>query len=139
MTYCCSLLGRYGPSRLYLLLGLMLFLAVIDKNIVRGSNSSSDSIETFTLSTFPNHRKIAMHFPCAESNVFPTKCMCHIRCLDKECRNAKEVCLKYKALGCQYLIMRGGRSNRFATLKRKPTVEERDRYEELLTSYTIFF
>ncbi|RYG66093.1 hypothetical protein EON64_10540 [archaeon] len=120
---------RHGVSLYQLLLTLILLLAFLFSLVAYAPSnfSADDGIETYTLSSFPNQRKIALHFPCAESDVFPTKCMCHIRCAGKDCLNARGICVKYRALGCQYLIMRGGRASRFATLKRRPTSQERDR------------
>lgn len=39
---------------------------------------------------------VALHMPCEESNMFATKCMCHIRCIDSSCVNAKALCQKYE-------------------------------------------
>lgn len=39
---------------------------------------------------------VALHMPCEESNMFATKCMCHIRCTDTTCTNAKALCAKYE-------------------------------------------
>lgn len=40
--------------------------------------------------------KVALHMPCEESNMFATKCMCHIICSDPKCENAKSLCEKYQ-------------------------------------------
>lgn len=40
---------------------------------------------------------VALHMPCEESNVFATKCMCHIRCTDSKCTNARDICNKYSS------------------------------------------
>ena len=52
-------------------------------------------VETYTFQNFPKD-KIALHMPCEESNMFATKCMCHLRCTDDTCLNAQELCVKYK-------------------------------------------
>lgn len=39
---------------------------------------------------------VALHMPCKESNMFATKCMCHIKCSNAECSNAKDICSKYE-------------------------------------------
>ncbi len=52
-------------------------------------------IETYTFDNFPKN-KIAIHMPCEESNMFATKCMCHLKCTDPTCKNAKELCKKYE-------------------------------------------
>lgn len=52
-------------------------------------------IETYTFDTFPKD-KVAVHMPCEESNMFATKCMCHLKCTDSSCNNAKELCEKYE-------------------------------------------
>eukprot|EP00981_Chlorochromonas_danica_P008951 scaffold2353_cov181-Ochromonas_danica.AAC.8 len=94
--------------------------------------SLAKEIEVYTLENFPNHEKVALHMPCEESNVFPTKCMCHIRCADPACLNAKNLCRK-KYEHCKYLILRGGQHNRFATLKRSASAEEEEAFD--LTAY----
>lgn len=53
------------------------------------------SIETYQLDKFPKN-KVALHMPCQESNMFATKCMCHLKCTDPTCKNAKELCEKYE-------------------------------------------
>lgn len=40
---------------------------------------------------------VALHMPCQESNMFATKCMCHLRCTDVTCSNAKALCAKYES------------------------------------------
>ena len=71
---------------------------------------------------------IAMHMPCNESNMFATKCMCHIKCTDSRCDNARSLCRKYQSSrGCKYMLMRTVGGGRVATLKRTPTVDELER------------
>ncbi len=59
------------------------------------SIKSQNDIEVYQLNSFPN-QKVALHMPCEESNVFATKCMCHLRCTDPKCGNAIALCQKYK-------------------------------------------
>ena len=40
---------------------------------------------------------VALHMPCVESNMFATKCMCHLKCTDPSCANAKALCAKYES------------------------------------------
>lgn len=86
------------------------------------------TIETYTFQNFPKE-KVAVHFSCAESNMFATNCACHLRCTDSQCDNAKNVCLKYASKGCKYMLLRGGKHNRIATLKRVPSVDEYEKYD----------
>ena len=59
-------------------------------------NAEEDhGIETYSYDSFPKD-KVALHMPCEESNIFATKCMCHIKCTDKTCANALRLCVKYK-------------------------------------------
>lgn len=53
------------------------------------------AIETYPLDKFPKD-KVALHMPCEESNMFATKCMCHLKCTDLACNNAKQLCEKYE-------------------------------------------
>jgi hypothetical protein len=39
---------------------------------------------------------VALHMPCEESNMFATKCMCHLKCTDTSCNSAKALCAKYE-------------------------------------------
>ena len=54
-----------------------------------------NDIEVMKLADFPNNAKIALHMPCVESNMFATKCMCHLKCTDENCQNAINLCNKY--------------------------------------------
>lgn len=84
-------------------------------------------IETYTFQSFPKD-KIALHMPCEESNMFATKCMCHIKCIDNQCLNAKRICEKYRnSKGCKYMLIRGYQK-KIATLKRQPMLEELSRF-----------
>lgn len=103
---------------------LSLLLGILAASASSSSSSSSSAIEVYDLGAFPNEHKVAMHMPCEESNVFPTKCMCHMRCSDPQCANAANLCRRYESRGCRYLIMRGNANNKFATLKRTPTPAE---------------
>lgn len=49
----------------------------------------------YNFNTFPKNI-VALHMPCEESNVFATKCMCHIQCTDPTCSNARALCSKYE-------------------------------------------
>ena len=82
------------------------------------------SVRVMRLDSFPRHQ-IALHFPCAESNMFATNCACHIRCRGRGCSDAVALCEKYKiSHGCRYVLLRGGVHNPIATLKRVPTAVE---------------
>ncbi len=77
---------------------------------------------------FPSDALIAMHMPCNESNMFATKCMCHIKCTDNRCDNARSLCRKYQSSrGCKYMLMRNVGGGRVATLKRTPFADELER------------
>lgn len=52
------------------------------------------TVLTYNYINFPK-QVVALHMPCEESNMFATKCMCHIKCKGSNCDNAKEVCEKY--------------------------------------------
>eukprot|EP01040_Poterioochromonas_malhamensis_P010861 gene10861-11838_t len=84
------------------------------------AGGDGDQVQVYTFSNFPSN-KTALHMPCEESNMFATKCMCHIRCTTPNCENAIKLCDKYK--------IRGGANNRFTTLKRVPTAEESARFD----------
>ena len=135
-------------------------------------------LESDRLNSFPHH-KISLHMPCVESNMFATNCACHIRCLEPSCKQAWELCEKYKiryistrdssyfrhlaselltcslfvnshlhainiywfrtfSKGCKYVLFRGSKNNKIATLKRKPTAEELKRYVEIPASVRLF-
>ncbi len=91
--------------------------------IVVASQDISSDIEVYTFQNFPKN-KIALHMPCEESNMFATKCMCHIKCTDNNCLNAKKICMKYReSKGCRFMLIRGNQK-KIATLKRTPTESE---------------
>ena len=54
------------------------------------------SIVQYDYNNFPSN-VVALHMPCQESNMFATKCMCHIKCIDNTCSNAKSICTKYES------------------------------------------
>ena len=84
--------------------------------------------ETYRLDEFPKG-KVALHFPCAESNIFATNCACHMKCTEPTCKAAYKVCEKYKdSHGCKYVLLRGRGRNKIATMKRSPTAEEVQRF-----------
>lgn len=88
---------------------------------------TNSQILEYNYNNFPKHI-VAMHMPCEESNMFATKCMCHIKCKDNKCRNAWNICKKYEnTLGCKYILFRLVGQGKIATLKRKPTIEETER------------
>ena len=73
-------------------------------NVVKNNNRNTQNtnfrnqyphIETYRLDEFPND-KIALHFPCNESNMFATNCACHLKCREANCQAAFELCNKYK-------------------------------------------
>ncbi len=59
------------------------------------AGGDGDQVQVYTFSNFPSN-KTALHMPCEESNMFATKCMCHIRCTTPNCENAIKLCDKYK-------------------------------------------
>eukprot|EP01033_Poteriospumella_lacustris_P006673 gene6673-4811_t len=61
--------------------------------------------------------------------MFATNCACHLRCTDSQCENAKKICKKYEDNGCRYVLLRGGKNNRIATLKRVPTQQELQQFD----------
>ena len=80
-------------------------------------------LETYRLDKFPEN-KVSMHMSCSESEQFATNCACHIKCLDRDCNNARDLCHKYKDKGCKYMLLRGPPDKQLATLKRVPTIQE---------------
>jgi len=87
-------------------------------------------IEIYVFSEFPKS-KIALHMPCEESNMFATKCMCHIKCPEDTCQKAINLCEKYSNRGCKYILLRKIGRFKVATLKRSPTNEELKRFMNL--------
>lgn len=65
-------------------------------SLMAESSSDTNQIEILPLSEFNNNLKVSLHMPCEESNMFATKCMCHIKCTDRSCKNAVELCQKYR-------------------------------------------
>lgn len=98
---------------------ILLFLCAV----IRLHSSQTSEIEIYDMKDFPES-KISLHMPCEESNMFATKCMCHVKCTDKQCKNAVELCKKYADRGCSYVLKRKIGAKGIATLKRSPTVEE---------------
>jgi hypothetical protein len=49
----------------------------------------------YDFNSFPKDL-VSLHMPCEESNMFATKCMCHIKCTDPKCNNARSLCSKYE-------------------------------------------
>lgn len=93
------------------------------------ANANRVHVELWTFETFPKN-KVALHFACKESNVFSTNCACHLRCRTPDCAEAVSLCDAYSStLGCQYVFIRGGKKNRIATLKRRPTEEEKRQFD----------
>ena len=91
-------------------------------------NNNQFTSETYRLDEFPKG-KVALHFPCAESNIFATNCACHMKCSEPTCKAAYKVCEKYKdSHGCKYVLLRGRGRNKIATMKRSPTAEEVQRF-----------
>lgn len=76
---------------------LVTFFFLILPAYLFGSNYSElyPDLESYRLNLFPND-KIALHMSCVESNMFATNCACHIRCQDPLCKQAWEICEKYK-------------------------------------------
>ena len=148
----------------------LLHMFLIDSNYTK----FYPDLESYRLNSFP-HDKIALHMPCVESNMFATNCACHIRCQEPSCKQAWELCEKYKtryssmhntsyswqqapepfsrsrcvkshldvtniyffqtfSKGCKYVLFRGSKSSKIATLKRKPTIEELQTYVEMSAS-----
>lgn len=116
---------------LLLLLGgsLPSVVASVSSGGVLKKNSSSDVVVVLPLNDFPRD-VVALHFPCAESNMFATNCACHLRCRDRGCKDAVQLCERYhSSRGCKYVLLRGGANNRIATLKRIPTSAESAQYD----------
>jgi len=116
-----------------LLLFLMLFIAVKKYSLSLTSLSSNENgnhdIYIGKLEEFSKSSIVALHFPCKESNMFSTNCACHIKCKSSKCENAVDVCRKYLVShSCHYVLLRGGKNNKFATLKRYPSTEEQLKY-----------
>lgn len=103
--------------------------------ITTGRNQTSQVV-VLPLNEFPRD-VVALHFPCAESNMFATNCACHLRCRDRGCKDAVQLCERYRiSIGCKYVLLRGGANNRIATLKRIPTAAESAQYDLSGYSYT---
>jgi hypothetical protein len=102
-------------------------------------------LHSYRLDEFPKD-KISTHFPCVEGDIFATNCACHLRCQDKTCLKAKDLCYKYRHVGCKYVLFRGPPEKQIATLKRDPTEAELASYdigaypysEELLNESSIW-
>lgn len=132
--------------------------------ICSSATSDNKTVEILPMDQFASSGKLALHFPCAECNVFATNCACHVRCTDPKCKNAINLCEKYKdrwtfnphivfvcwsrrhgigvqcfndlcRAGCRYVLTRGG-VKKIATLKRIPTSEELKRFK--LIDWSIF-
>lgn len=119
----------------FLVLVLLLFLGL-----------AATTVEEYPFEKFPKN-VVALHMPCEESNMFATKCMCHIKCTDKLCNNARNLCDKYSersgtvslvtgphanallydSKGCKYMLIRGVGTKKIATLKRTPSAQELSR------------
>lgn len=91
--------------------------------IISYKSNANDDIEVFRMEKFPKD-KLALHMPCIESNMFATKCMCHLKCTSPNCDNARKICEKYKDKGCKYMLLRGQGIKMIATLKRTPSIDE---------------
>ena len=120
---------------------LIVYVLFLVLSFVFVEGKENQKVKVYTFATFPQN-EVALHMPCQESNMFATKCMCHIRCTSPKCDNAIRLCEKYSerfviylsillyllscynSKGCRYVFMRGGANNKFATLKRVPTQEE---------------
>lgn len=101
---------------------LVVLFAFDPYSIIQIRASAESQIETYNLDSFPKW-KDALHMPCEESNMFATKCMCHIKCTDRSCDNARKICEKYETnKGCKYMLIR--MNGKLATLKRAPLPEE---------------
>jgi hypothetical protein len=92
------------------------------------STKHFNKIETYRLDEFPEHL-VSMHMPCVESEEFATNCACHIKCTSRNCQNAKDICYRYRDKGCAYVLLRGPPEKQLATLKRLPTVAEREAFD----------
>lgn len=109
----------------------ILLLLVFARNVDTFSNEMND-MYIGRLEDFSKSGVVALHFPCKESNKFSTNCACHIKCKSAKCENAIDVCTKYKLTHkCQFVLLRGGKMNKFATLKRTPSDEERLKFSIL--------
>lgn len=51
-------------------------------------------LESYRIDQFPVG-VVGLHMSCAESNAFATNCACHIRCVDRICKEAWQICNKY--------------------------------------------
>ena len=82
---------------LSLRLRFTIFLLLITSAFLIDNNYAElyPDLESDRLNSFPHH-KISLHMPCVESNMFATNCACHIRCLEPSCKQAWELCEKYK-------------------------------------------
>lgn len=112
----------------------LLFL-LITLFVVKVVGEIRNEIESYTFQTFPKD-KIALHMPCEESNMFATKCMCHIKCTDNQCLNARKICEKYQdSKGCRYMLIRGYQK-KIATLKRVASPTELARFNVSMYPHT---
>jgi hypothetical protein len=86
------------------MLYLFLIISVLSvaSSAPRKYNPVND-IEVYRMDSFPKE-KVAMHMPCEESNMFATKCMCHLRCTDQNCGNAITLCQKYKRFVLRFTL-----------------------------------
>ena len=104
-----------------MILSVILVFVVV---IIKACYSQSNDIYVGTLSDFARTQpNISLHFSCPESNFFTTNCACHLKCTDRKCQNAIDLCKKHRnAYACKYVLLRGG--NKLATLKREISVSE---------------
>ena len=109
----------------------ILFLALLGTSyavLATLPQPDSDGIISLPLDSFPKDL-VAHHFSCVESEQFATNCACHIKCRDPVCGNAQKICVKYKNLGCKYVLLRGQGMKKLATLKRTPMGNESLAYD----------
>ena len=75
---------------------LMLKIILLIAPLLAAAAAAGDLV-VMKLEDFEEDR-LALHFPCKESNMFATNCACHLRCTGASCANAVDVCNKYSAI-----------------------------------------
>ena len=61
----------------------------------KGLRADFPGLESYRLDEFPPG-VVGLHMSCEESNMFATNCACHIKCVERTCMAAWQLCEKYR-------------------------------------------
>lgn len=83
--------------RIRIILNVLAFLLIIQSIFPYDKHLRADfpDLESYRIDDFPLD-VVALHMSCEESNMFATNCACHIKCFDQTCKEAWQICEKYK-------------------------------------------